>query len=175
MATELVRRRRLDTSAHRASATIRMRRELGLAGPAALRNWLTANGLGNTQFAELVAEEAALGWGRSTYSNQVKHFLLSELRTRGHYPSLLSRALDKRQTLVENGLDSFEQVDDMPSLTSLLHWHFTERLHQPVPQDVAAYARSLDLAGTQSLEEMLRREWMYRRSGSKTTSAGARP
>ena len=173
-ATDMARRRRINLAAADLEASaIRFRRERSLLRAAEFGEWLTTNGLSEPEYRELIAEQTALGWVSAMYSNEVKHFILSELRVRGRYATLLVRAQDKRQRLMKNGLNGIQHIDGRPSRATLLHWHFVECLHKPVPEDVGGYARSLDLPGSLTFEEMLWREWLYQRCQSEAVPVGA--
>ena len=65
---------------------------------------------------------------------------------------------DKQAALAARGLDNPSLGDcDLP-LPQLWRWYFEERQGRPVPEDLNAYARSLDLPGEEALVRAVLRE-----------------
>lgn len=82
-------------------------------------------------------------------SRQVPHVL----RLQGDLHKVLERARAKRAVVASSQRATHEP--------GLIAWYFRERLRQPMPEDVDAYARGLGLASASALESAISRERLF--------------
>jgi hypothetical protein len=140
------------------------RRARGLHEPAVLEDWLGEQGLTPEGLFRLVRDGSLATRVQTFTAPELGRHLHDRLRESGDYTTLAARARDKQAVLAARGLDNPSLEDcDLP-LSELWSWYFEERLGRPVPKDLNAYARSLDLAGEGALLRVVLREWQYVRS-----------
>ncbi len=140
------------------------RRVRGLHEPEALAAWLAAQGLTPEGLFRLVRDGSLAGRTQAFAAPDLGRHLHDRLRESGDYAALAARARDKQKALAARGLDNPSLEDcDLP-LPDLWRWYFEERLLRPVPDDLDAYARSLDLAGEEALLRVALRERQYLKS-----------
>jgi hypothetical protein len=132
-----------------------LRREIGLARRAEIDRWLADNDLEAADMDRLIEDEARLTALERQLWPTIEPHLLDHLRIRDDYARIAARARAKRQAMADG-----PPVDQRHRI-ALLTWYFEERLRQPVPDDVAAYAGSLGFAEIGPFLQMLRREYAY--------------
>jgi hypothetical protein len=91
----------------------------------------------------------------------LERHILAELRASGDALALGRRAEQKRRALAETRLTRPVPTDH------LIAWHF-QRLGAPVPADLEAYARALDLPGPDAFHRSLLDEYLF----ATATAAG---
>jgi hypothetical protein len=137
------------------------RRARGLHAPEALARWLGEQGLTPEGLFRLVRDGVLAERIRAATAPDLGRHLEDRLRESGAYAGLTARARDKQATLAARGLDNPALGDcDLP-LPELWRWYFETRLGRPVPADLPAYARSLDLPGEEALLRAVLRERQY--------------
>jgi hypothetical protein len=137
------------------------RRVRGLHEPEALGRFLGEQGLNPQAFFRLMRDEVLESRVRALAAAEVGRHLHDRLRASGDFGPLQARAREKQAALAERGLDNPTVSDcDLP-LPELWRWYFEERLGRPVPDDLAAYARSLDLHGEEALLRTVLRERQF--------------
>ncbi|HEV7515143.1 MAG TPA: TfuA-like protein [Thermoanaerobaculia bacterium] len=137
------------------------RRARGLHEPEALARWLGEQGLTPEGLFRLVRDGVLAARVRASATEDLGRHLYDRLRESGAYPALAARARDKQAALAARGLDNPALGDcDLP-LPELWRWYFEQRLGRPVPPDLSAYARSLDLPGEEALLRAVLRERQY--------------
>jgi hypothetical protein len=87
--------------------------------------------------------------------------LVAQLKLAGDYARLVERARQKHDILLREGC-----ADPAPEDTGLLPidlvaWHFKEQLGLPIPEDMDAYLRELDLSSRAIFCRILAREYLY--------------
>jgi len=108
-----------------------------------------------------VRDETLAARLHASAATDLARHLHDRLRESGDHAALAARARDKQEALVARGLDNPSLGDcDLP-LPQLWRWYFEERSGRPVPDDLDAYARSLDLAGEEALLRVVLRERQY--------------
>ncbi|WP_437826581.1 TfuA-like protein [Sorangium sp. So ce1153] len=108
-------------------------------------------------------DEARVRWAEATLEVDAREVLPDSLRAEGRYAALAARASDKQRVLAARGALAPSLADVGLSEAELLRWYFEERLGQPIPRDVAAYARAAGFADVDSLRRALLREASYLR------------
>jgi hypothetical protein len=148
-----------------------LRQEIGLVRRADIDRWLADNDLEAAGMDRLIEDEARLTALERQLGPTIEPHLLDHLRIRNDYARIAARARAKRQAV-----DAGPPVDQRHRI-ALLTWYFEKRLRQPVPDDVAAYARSLGFAERSgAFFEMLRREYAYlARAEAEATPRAGRP
>jgi hypothetical protein len=137
------------------------RRARVLHAPEALARWLGEQGLTPEGLFRLVRDGVLAERIRAATAPDLGRHLEDRLRESGAYAGLAARARDKQATLAARGLDNPAVGDcDLP-LAELWRWYFETRLGRPVPADLPAYARSLDLPGEEALLRAVLRERQY--------------
>ena len=137
------------------------RRARGLHEPEALARFLAEQGLSPEGFYRLMRDEVLESRVRALAAAELPRHLHDRLRASGDYGPLRTRSRDKQAALADRGLDNPALADcDLP-LPELWRWYFEERLGKPVPADLAAYARSLDLPGEEALLRTVLRERQF--------------
>lgn len=147
------------------------RRDRDLVEDAQLERWMTDNGLSQSQFDMLLADEARLRWFHRRAQFISLNCLPEQLRLSGDYPRLLDRALAKDRLLEFFGLKN--PFLDSVNLTEkqLLHWYFEEVLGRPVPHNPNSYSRNLGFANPDAFRRALLKEYLYRKLDHKGKNA----
>jgi hypothetical protein len=135
----------------------------GLTTREELDEWRMARGLTVEELDELLWDEAAATAMDVSLRGELGPLLLRQIRLSAEYDTLLARAHDKMTALEDAGLDQVGPDDLGLTSRELLAWYFGERLGQPVPRDLAEYARSLGFADGRELIDAVRREFCYLR------------
>jgi hypothetical protein len=146
------------------------RRARGLHEPAALDHWLDEQGLSPEGLFRLVGEGTLATRIQTLAGAELGRHLHDRLRESGDYAALAARARDKQAALAARGLDNPSLGDSDLPLPELWRWYFEERLGRPVPDDLPAYARSLDLAGEEALLRAVLKERQYVRGSSEMSA-----
>jgi len=139
----------------------RIRAALGLYAQADLEAWLSRNDLDAPSLERLVEDETRLVAVLELAGRSIERGLLDELRLSGAYERLAERARKKRTLLAARGLDAGERSAPGPKAVDTRLWYFEKRLGQPVPDDVAAFARELGFATLADFDSALLREQLY--------------
>ena len=145
----------------RATAS-RWRSALGLFTRTELDNWLEQNRLDAASLELLLEEEARLQAVEGLSGQSLHAHLLTELRLTGAYGRLVERAQHKEAVAAAADRDNPDAASG-PAATplSLRLWFCEERLRQAMPDDPAAFARSLGFSNVTELDTALRHEWRY--------------
>ena len=114
----------------------------GLTTPEALEAWLAEQSLSRAQFTTLLDEEVVLAQARRLLRRETLAALSNHLKMSGAFGRYAARALDKQRRLDSHGLSAPGETQTRITPAALLEWFFG-RLSQPVPPNVAEYARSL--------------------------------
>ena len=158
---EAERRRLQPGEAEIRRAIAGLREHHGLWTREALERWLAANHLDPAAFERLMVEEARIQLLAEAVGEPVEGVLLDYLRLGGDYPSLDQRAKDKARCLQAAGaLDADPGLIGMTP-RALRRWFFETRLGQPVPDDVAGFARASGFATPADFDAALAREYVY--------------
>lgn len=143
------------------SADTRMALELFSRGE--LDAWMAESGLDDRSYGRLMESEAQLRSIAAESRGLIASFLLDELRLSGLYQRLSARAREKAETLAEAAAGNRDRPTAAPNTAELRVWFFEERLGQPIPEDVAAFAVALGFSSLAEFERALQHEWLYAR------------
>ena len=148
-----------------------MRRELnrvreahGLFTRAALDEWLARNDLDAEGLETLIADRVRSEAIARLLGPALTRSVLDEIRLSGAYERLADRARKKQRSLADRGIDRLALGRAKPSAADLRVWYFERVLRRSLPDDVDAFARELDLAGSEDFDGALRREWLFSRA-----------
>jgi hypothetical protein len=139
-------------------AAEQLRRAHGLFDPAGLREWIERQGLTAGGFERLARDEALLSRILESLAADLEGSFHDHLRASGAYGALASRAREKEESLSSRGLANPSLAETGMSEEDLWRWYFEERRGRPVPADLDAHARSLDLSGVSALRRLALRE-----------------
>lgn|GEM_PF-3876359 len=116
-----------------------------------------------TGYEALVAESSRIEAGSALPPEALARHLLAELKWSGDFAALKRRATDKAQAVGVAAQDD-SPAPPVENLKPVI-WYFEERLGREIPDDLDAYTRAVGLPGRQELYRILRREYLYWRSG----------
>jgi len=156
-----------------AEATEEFRREHGLHDAESLERWLDENHLDGEEFHRWMADEVRLRWVEDLAELEVSAHLLDHLRKTGRLSGLAARALDKDRRLRRMGLHNPGVTDTGKSQEELLRWYFEGRLGEPVPEDVADFARRAGFENEDAFLLALVRECCYSENASWRPDPGS--
>lgn len=145
------------------SAAAGFRRERGLFTEPLMHAWLAEQGLDPESFFQMMTREARLRWTAAVSEPELRRHLVDQLRAMGCYGRLHEQARAKRAALAREGLDVASlSAGGAGEAEALWRWYFTERLGQPVPDDLAAYAERFGFADVHALFRAVLLERWYR-------------
>ncbi len=156
-------RRPVAASNAGARALTRWRAERGLFSRQELDRWLLANDLDQPRLERLLAANQAVEALADGLGQALAGLLLDQLRLQDDYADLAARAADKRRRLAELGLSEPLAGDLDLAPIPLRFWYFSQRLGQPLPDDLAAFAARAGFADLAAFDLALRREYLYDR------------
>jgi hypothetical protein len=136
------------------------RRERDLQQAETFAAWLAAQALAEDEVAAYYEREALVRRTKAAFEPTMLRHLVDHLRAAGLYGSLHARAQAKLELLSKYGGAPRELMDLQLSEEALWRWYFEERLSRSVPEDLAAYARSMH-AGLEQLRAAVVREYCY--------------
>jgi AraC-like DNA-binding protein len=142
-----------------AAAEFRMR--MGLERGTELTRFLAANDLSADDFERLVAAEEMVRWACGQAEWDALDDLFDDLRMRGEYTQLVTRAKEK---LGYEKLPSAQErapADIAQSEQAAIQWYFAERRGTTVPDDLAAYAHSCGFPDEPAFRRAVRHEYQY--------------
>jgi hypothetical protein len=128
----------------------------GLLDRKRLDSWLVDNDLNEVEFEHLMASLARRERLVDGFRGQLDRTLLDWLKLSGRYPSLRTRAEDKRTIVKRLG----HQLSD-DKKPGLLRWYFEERLSLPVPQDLDPVLDRAGFSGRDHFYRAIFDEWVY--------------
>ncbi len=135
--------------------------ERGVRAPEEIKAWLEVQRLGTDGLTALVSRQAQVARVETLMRDEILAQIPDALRVAGLYGGLAARAEDKRARLAEADLLNPAAADWGQDEAALLRWHFSERLAEPIPDDLEAYARTLGLANRHAFLQMLVREHLF--------------
>ena len=138
------------------------RRTHGLEDRGAAEDWIERQSLTPVSFGHLMREEARLARMRSMSEQTLPMYLVDHLKSLGRYADFAERGRHKQELLIRHGLVNPRLADAGVSDERLWSWYFEDQLGLPVPTDLEAYSRSLDLRGIEDLRRTVLRELCYR-------------
>ena len=141
-----------------------------------LDSWLARNGLDEKSLERLLRSQVRLEEIARSSAPALERYLLDELRLSGDYERLAARAERKHRALLPRGPADLGIPAQGPSAFELRVWHFSQRLRQPMPDDMKLFARELGFEKLADFDSALFREWIYfraitQKSLGKTTEA----
>ncbi len=142
-----------------AAAEFRMRMDLEQGTE--LTRFLAANDLSADEFGRLVAADEMVRWACGQAEWDALDDLVDDLRMRGEYAQLATRAKEK---LDYDGLPSAQEkaaADIARSEQAAIQWYFAERRGTTVPDDLGAYAQSCGFPGEPAFRRAVRHEYQY--------------
>jgi hypothetical protein len=143
----------------RHDAVAEFRASSGLADGGDLARFLTANDLSADDLERLVVADEMVRWACEQARPDAIDDLLAELRLRGDYGQLMTRAKGK--------LDQQAPPADVAGAEqAAIAWYFAERLGTAAPADLAGYAQSAGFPDEQAFRAAVRQEHRYTATGS---------
>lgn len=133
--------------------------------------WLAERGLSERKLARLLADETRIRPVLRMAEAQVAQSLEDGLLLADRFAALEDRALAKHRGLAARGLSSPSLAEAGLDEAELWRWWFGERLGRAVPEDLEAYARSLDLPDGAALRRLVLRELLYGRLAPAPSAA----
>jgi hypothetical protein len=149
------------TDGQRQATADDFRREHGLHDPADARRWMADNDLTRQECARLMRQEARVRWAWATTAHPLAEILPDQLRVSGTYPGLVERARHKARTLEAAGYRDVSLAELGVDWDDVLAWYFHQRLGNPAPADVAAFATAHGYADEAHFRRVLGREYAY--------------
>ena len=134
-----------------AVAAFRINRDLGQ--DAELTRFMADNDLSAEDFERLVVTDEMVRWACGQAEWEAFGHLLDDLRLKGEYARLMTRARAK--------LDDDGRPGAAAEGQAALEWYFAQRRGTAVPDDLAGYARSCGFADEQAFRTAVRREYQY--------------
>lgn len=150
-----------DSDSQAAVAAVRFWRRHQVMDDEGQHAWMRANHLDKARLAQLLDDEARVGWIHGLAAFDANGYVLDQLRVSGDYSRLAERARTKQLWLASHGLEDPTQADIGIDVNELLTWYFETRLSRQVPVDLDQYSRELALKGRAALERAIGREFCY--------------
>ncbi len=126
----------------------------------ALDAWLESRGMDRAGFHRWMEDEMRLRRLRRLHHTRWQRELIESDGWLEERPRLEERARKKNRVVpaaaVASRLEAHGLTED-----GLWRWYFETRLEQPVPDDLEAYARELDLPDSTALRRLVQREFVY--------------
>ncbi|WP_413207571.1 TfuA-like protein [Rhodospirillum sp. A1_3_36] len=141
----------------------------GLIAPEKIAAWLDRQQLDTDGLTSLIAREVGIEQVKVETRDDIMGQINDVLRITGLYGDLANRAEDKQRWLATVDLQNAASADWGQDEQALLSWHFIEQRGQPVPDDLDAYARSLDLTNRHDLVRILIGDYLYSQHITNTT------
>jgi hypothetical protein len=139
------------------------RAEQGLLESAQFDRWLETQGVTEDEIVPYFRREATIRRVRARVESELLANLVDHLRATGEFSYVASRSLAKRDALAARGL-SFPVLDDADCPEGeLWRWYFEDKLKQPMPENLQAYA-SNERTTVDQLRGSALRELLYGRT-----------
>jgi hypothetical protein len=134
-------------------SAIEFRRLHDLHGAEANRAWLDEEVLDAASYLRMMKSEAAVRWTMAVSGAEVHRHIPDQLRAMHCHGRLLRLAFAKRAALQAEAPD----VDALVAKAGdqCVQWYFRERLGQPVPRDLHAYAERFGYDSVESMREAI--------------------
>jgi len=142
-------------------AVAEVRTNMGLERGTDLTRFLAANDLSADDFGRLVAAEEMVRWACGQAEWDAFDDLFDELRMRGEYTQLVTRAKEK---LDYDRLPSAQEkapAHIARSEQAAIRWYFADRRGTTVPDDLTAYAQSCGFPDEPAFRRAVRHEYQY--------------
>jgi hypothetical protein len=146
-------------------------RKRRLEEPERREAWLAERGLSERKLGRLLSDEARIRPVLRLAEAQVARSIEDRLLLADRFAALEGRALAKHRALAARGLSNPGLAEAGLDEAELWRWWFGERLGRPVPEDLEAYARSLDLPDGAALRRLVLRELLYGRLAPPPSAA----
>lgn len=137
------------------------RREHGLFQPADFERWMEQQHL--VDLERFFHDEAMVRWIETMFETEMLQHLPDYLRTTSEYGPLMERTRLKKQVLTSAGQENPGLEEAKLTETELWNWYFSERLGQPIPTDLASYARTVGFSDERALRRAALREFCFLR------------
>jgi hypothetical protein len=142
-------------------AIAEFRMTMGLEQGADLTQFLAANDLSAADFSRLVAAGEKVRWACGQAERNALDDLLGDLRMRGEYAQLVTKAQAKL------GYDRLPSAQPRPpaditrSGQAAIRWYFADRRGTAVPDDLTAYSQSCGFPDEEAFRVAVWREYQY--------------
>jgi hypothetical protein len=146
-------------------------RKRRLEEPERREAWLAERGLSERKLGRLLSDETRIRPVLRLAEAQVARSIEDRLLLADRFAALEDRALAKHRALATRGLSNPGLAEAGLDEAELWRWWFGERLGRPVPEDLEAYARSLDLPDGAALRRLVLRELLYGRLAPPPSAA----
>jgi hypothetical protein len=120
---------------------------------AELTRFMADNELSAEDFERLVVTDEMVRWACGQAEWEAFGHLLDDLRLKGEYARLVTRARAK--------LDDDGRPEAAAGGQAAIEWYFAQRPGTAMPDDLAGYARSCGFADEQAFQTAVRREYQY--------------
>jgi len=137
----------------------------GMMRQADVAAWSDRNDIDSARFTRLMEAQAQLRGLLRERDAELRGLMLNGLRLQGDYQGLRDRARAKRHVLA--GADGA-----VPPPPALLAWYFHQRLRQPYPDDLAAYAGEMGFPDLAAFRDFVAAEHAYATSPSGPAAEG---
>jgi hypothetical protein len=155
-----------------ADAVAAFRLSSGLEQGTEFGQFLAANELTAGDVERLIAADELAHWACEQAGRDVPGDILNELRMRGEYARLATRARGKLGQPPRGGQEP-EPADGARGEPAAVRWYFAERCGTAVPEDLAGHAQASGFPDEQAFRRAVRREYQYVREVT-ATGAGER-
>jgi hypothetical protein len=142
-------------------AIAEFRMAMGLERGADLTLFLAANDLSAADFSRLVAAGEKVRWACGQAERNALDDLLGDLRMRGEYAQLVTKAQAKLSYDGRPSAQPGAPADVTHSDQAAIRWYFADRRGTAVPDDLAAYSQSCGFPDEQAFRVAVRREYQY--------------
>jgi hypothetical protein len=151
------------------------RRKHGLLTESDVDRWIAAQGWARDDLQRVIEADALAGRVVTLYEADLDRHLADELRLRGAYGELVTRASAKHDLLAAHGLDEPGCAAMNITEGDLWQWFFEEVVGVPVPSALANVALSVGLSDIDALRRLALRELAFVRlqaAGMEDPSTG---
>jgi hypothetical protein len=144
---------------------LEFRRLHDLHGSEANRAWLDEEGLDAASYLQMMKSEATVRWTTAVSGAEIHRHLPDQLRAMRCHGRLLRLAIAKRSALQAEAPNVDALVAEAGE--QCWQWYFGERLAQPLPRDLHAYAERFGYDSVEAMREAIVIErWFRDRSSS---------
>lgn len=123
--------------------------------------FLSRNEMSPHEFERFLASDDRAQWACDRAAGEEFETVHDELRIRGQYHELATRARDKHDYLSQAGLDAAAPSQSGYPAPDALCWYFADRIGAVPPTDLASYARSSGFRDELAFQRAVWREYCY--------------
>jgi hypothetical protein len=135
----------------------RFRARQGLWNRTDLDAWMRRNAVDTVALERILQREAALDAAAQQGGPDLQTAMLEHVRLTGQFAPLLDRAQAKQAMLADR--NAAPPVG--PAMPAVLDWYFTQRLGEPLPRSIPAWAREQGWASDQVFTQAVWRDYLF--------------